>query len=110
MAYSEASTSLDMNRYWWITLLPVGWTKEESAAGVRLYVAALTVFLGIAIPLGKLVKKFAIATDLGLSLLFLSLIPAFLLARTIVAFVSSDVLKAGDEANAKRIAARTNVD
>jgi hypothetical protein len=83
------ATNVDMNRYWWITLLPVGWTKEESAAGVRLYVAALAVFLAIAIPLGRLATTFAMATDLGLSLLFLSLIPAFLLARPIICDIHS---------------------
>lgn len=104
------STGFDMNRYWWLEALPVGWTWEEGRAGMALYFAVLVVFVAFAVPIVKLAKMFGMPTELGIFLLGLSLFPAFLLARPIMAFVRPDVLKAGDEANAKRMAARKNVD
>jgi hypothetical protein len=101
----------DGEKYWWLEALPgVGWTWEEGRAGVALYLAVLVVFIAFAVPIVKLSKTFGMPPEAGIFLLGLSLFPACLLARPIVAYVSPDVLKTGDEANAKRMATRKSVD
>jgi len=98
-----------MNKWWWLTAIvpSAGITKAEGFAGGALWGVVAAIYLLLQLPEYWLLNMLGVETGLEMLIVtLLSLLPAVLLARPILEFVASELIERGDEANAKRMAAR----